>query len=81
MSFLPPETRFKRFPNFIYDPNRAASIPSEYKPQDHTPAAAVARVKSEGGICVKAYFERGFDGDWHIPVMGPDVFRQIRERR
>jgi imidazolonepropionase-like amidohydrolase len=79
MSFLPPETRFKRFPNFIYDPNRAASIPSEYKPQDHTPAAAVARVKSEGGICVKAYFERGFDGDWHIPVMGPDVFRQIRE--
>jgi imidazolonepropionase-like amidohydrolase len=79
MSFLPPETRFKRFPNFIYDPNQAASIPSEYKPQDHTPAADVARVKSEGGICVKAYFERGFDGDWHIPVMSPDVFAQVRE--
>jgi hypothetical protein len=59
MSFAPPETRFQLFPNFIYDANQAASIPAQYKPQDHTPAAAVAAVKDSGGICVKTYFERG----------------------
>ncbi len=60
MSFVPPELRFELFSNFIYDPEQASSIPSEYKPEGHTPAADVARVKGEGGICVKTFFERGF---------------------
>jgi imidazolonepropionase-like amidohydrolase len=78
MSFAPPEMRFKIFPNFIYDPVQASSIPSEYKPEDHTPAADVERVKSSGGICVKTYFERGFGRDRHLPVMGPDILAGIR---
>jgi imidazolonepropionase-like amidohydrolase len=77
MSFVPPETRFKLFPNFIYDPAQASSIPAEYRPKDHTPAADVARVKESGGICVKTYFERGFGRDRHLPVMGPDVLAGI----
>jgi imidazolonepropionase-like amidohydrolase len=79
MSFAPPETRFKIFPNFIYDPGQASSIPPEYRPEDHTPAADVERVKRSGGICVKAYFERGFGRDRHLPVMGPDVLAGIRK--
>jgi hypothetical protein len=49
MSFAPAERRFKLFPNFIYDPKQASTIPAEYKPQDHTPAAAVTLVKRSGG--------------------------------
>lgn len=79
MSFAPPAVRFKVFPNFIYDPKQAASIPAEYKPQDHTPEADVARVKSSGGICVKTYFERGFGTDRNLPVMGPDVAAELRK--
>jgi imidazolonepropionase-like amidohydrolase len=79
MSFAPPDMRFKLFPNFIYDPKQASSIPPEYAPQDHTPAAAVAAVKGSGGICVKAYFERGFGGDRNLPVMGPEVLAEIRK--
>jgi imidazolonepropionase-like amidohydrolase len=79
MSFAPPQVRFKYFPNFIYDPQQASSIPSEYKPEDHTPAVAVGRVKSSGGICVKTYFERGFAQDRNLPVMGADVFADIRK--
>jgi len=30
MSFAPPAKRFKLFPNFIYDPKQASSIPPEY---------------------------------------------------
>lgn len=79
MSFAPPETRFQLFPNFVYDPNQASSIPARYKPQDHTPAADVARVKASGGICVKIYFERGFGQDNHLPVISPDVLAEIRK--
>jgi imidazolonepropionase-like amidohydrolase len=79
MSFAPPATRFKPFPNFIYDAKQADRIPPEYKPEDHTSAAAVERVKHSGAICVKTYFERGFADDKNLPVMGPDVLAEIRK--
>jgi imidazolonepropionase-like amidohydrolase len=79
MSFAPPPVRFKLFPNFIYDPKQASSIPSEYKPEDHTPSADVGRVKASGGICIKTYFERGFAQDRNLPVVGPDVLADIRK--
>jgi len=79
MSYAPPDVRFELFPNFIYDPGQAASIPPEYKPEDHTPAADVARVKAAGGICVKIFFERGFGGVRNLPVMGPEVISEIRK--
>jgi hypothetical protein len=70
---------FKLFPNFIYDPNQAASIPAEYKPEDHMPAADVARVKAAGGICVKTFFERGFGAQRNLPVMSPEILAQVRK--
>jgi len=79
MSFAPAAMRFKLFPNFIYDSRQASSIPSEYKPQDHTPAASVAAVKSSGGICVKTYFERGFAADRNLPVISPELRAEIRK--
>jgi imidazolonepropionase-like amidohydrolase len=79
MSFAPPAVRFKTFPNFIYDPKRAGRIPPEYKAEDHTPGAAVERVKGSGGICVKTYFERGFAEDRNLPVMGTDILAEIRK--
>jgi imidazolonepropionase-like amidohydrolase len=79
MSFAPPAVRFKPYPNFIYDAKQAGKIPAEYKPEDHAPAAAVARVKSSGAICVKTYFERGFADDKNLPVMSPEVMSQIRD--
>lgn len=79
MSYAPPEERFKVFPNFIYDPKQAASIPAEYKPEEHTPAADVARVKNAGGICVKTFFERGFGGVRNLPVMSPEVLSEVRK--
>jgi imidazolonepropionase-like amidohydrolase len=79
MSFAPPAIRFKPFPNFLYDPKQASSIPSEYRPEDHTPAADVGWVKSSGGVCVKTYFERGFARDRNLPVMDSDVLAEIRK--
>jgi hypothetical protein len=78
MSFLPSPLRFQIFPNIIYDPAQADSIPVQYKPEDHTPASAVAAVKRSGGVCVKIYFERGFGRNHNLPVMGPDVLAEVR---
>jgi len=69
MSFAPPPLRFQLFPNFLYDPAQISSIPAEYKPQDHTPAAAVAADKRVGASCVKTYFEHGFGKDRNLPVI------------
>jgi imidazolonepropionase-like amidohydrolase len=79
MSFAPLATRFQLFPNFLYDPRQASSIPAEYKPQDHTPAAAVAKVKNSGGVCVKTYFERGFGGERNLPVISADTLTEVRK--
>jgi imidazolonepropionase-like amidohydrolase len=79
MSFAPPAVRFKLFPNFIYDAKQGDRIPPEYKPEDHTAAADVARVKGSGAVCVKTYFERGFADDKNLPVMGQDVLAEIRK--
>jgi imidazolonepropionase-like amidohydrolase len=79
MSGDPPDTGFKEFPNFIYDPKQAGSIPPEYKPEEHTPAADVARVKQAGGICVKTFFERGFDKERNLPVMSAEMLAQVRK--
>ena len=79
MSFAPPAVRFKLFPNFIYDPKQASSIPPEYRPEDHSPAAAVARVKNSGGICIKTYFERGFGREKNLPVISADNVAEIRK--
>lgn len=78
MSFAPPDARFTLFSNFLYDSNQASRIPPQYRPEDHTPAAGVARVKRAGGICVKTFYERGFGRDRHLPVMGWDVVADIR---
>ena len=79
MSFAPPEVRFRVFPNFIYDPKQASTIPPEYRPEDHTPEADVVRDKHEGAVCVKTYFERGFGPDRNLPVMSAEVLAQIRQ--
>jgi len=60
MAFLPPDSRFQPFPNFLYDPRQSDAIPVELSPEDHSPSAAVGRVAGNGGICVKTHWETGF---------------------
>jgi imidazolonepropionase-like amidohydrolase len=79
MSFVPTPLRFQLFPNFLYDPTQSASIPAEYKPQDHSPAAAVAADKRAGAICVKTYFEHGFGKERNLPVITPALAAGVRD--
>lgn len=78
MALAPPSQRFELFSNFICDPEQATRLPPEYRPEEHTPAASVARAQSLGAICIKTFFERGFGSDRNLPVMGPGVFAEVR---
>src|SRR6185436_5746606 len=73
---VPPNARTSIFPNFVVDPKRA-EIPSGTNPAEHTPAAVIGRVKAQGNICVKTFFERGFGRDNNLPVPGPELFAEI----
>jgi imidazolonepropionase-like amidohydrolase len=79
MNFAPPEVRFKRFPNFVYDTKHPEAIPAEYKPEDHTPEVDVARVRDSGAVCVKTFIERGFAGDKNLPVIDAASLARIRK--
>ncbi len=60
MNYIPAEHRFEVFRNFIYDPRQKGKIPPQYKASEHSPKAAVARVKAAGASCVKVFYEPGW---------------------
>ncbi|CUI09659.1 amidohydrolase family protein [Massilia antarctica] len=78
MSFMTPDTRFKSFGNFLFDPAMPTTVPAEFAPATHTVAAGVARVVKAGGICVKTHFERGFGANRNLPVMSSAKFAEVR---
>jgi imidazolonepropionase-like amidohydrolase len=80
MVYLPAAVRFSAYPNFLYDPRQAASIPREFTPADHSPEAAVSRVAAGGGVCVKAFYEPGFDPKvGRLPVPTPELMGEVRD--
>jgi len=77
MVFGPPEVRFKSFPNFLYDPAQKENIPATFRPEDHSPAATVARVAAAGGSCVKTFIEDGFGPAKIWPVPTVEMLREV----
>ena len=71
--FAPSLLRNRVFPNFVVDPKTASGGDAK----THSPQAAVERVKQQGAICVKTFFERGFGADHDLPVPSPDLFADI----
>lgn len=80
MAYLPPAVRFMQYPNFLYDPRQAASIPPQFAAADHSPSAAVARVARAGGVCVKAFYEPGFgEQAGKLPVPTVELMREVAQ--
>jgi hypothetical protein len=79
MSHAPAETRFRMYPNWLYDPEHLSNAPQLAELATHTPAATVVAVKASGGICVKTYFERGFGAERGLPVITPSLIAKVHE--
>jgi len=75
MSWAPKPERYRGWPYMLVEPGTEA--PAGIDPAQHTPAAVVARMKADGAICVKAFYERGFGAARNLPVPKLETIREL----
>lgn len=75
MNYLPKPARYAAMPYMLIEPGTAP--PPGIDPAAHTPGAVVARMKADGAICVKTFFERGFGGVHDLPVPQLSTIRAL----
>jgi imidazolonepropionase-like amidohydrolase len=61
----------------IVERGSESSAPAGIDPATHTPEAVVARMKADGAVCVKTFYERGFGDDQSIPAPRIDTERAV----
>ncbi|HEY6621876.1 MAG TPA: amidohydrolase family protein [Steroidobacteraceae bacterium] len=75
MNYTPSPQRYQGFPYMLIEPG--TQPPAGIDPAMHTPQAVVSRMKSDGAICVKTFFERGFGGVRDLPVPKLETIRAL----
>jgi imidazolonepropionase-like amidohydrolase len=75
MNYAPKPQRYQGWPYMLIEPGTQA--PDGIDPAQHTPQAVVSRMKSDGAICVKTFFERGFGGVRNLPVPKLETIREV----
>lgn len=75
MNYAPKPGRYAAWPYMLIEAGMTA--PPGIEPSEHTPEAVVARMKADGAICVKTFFERGFGGVHDLPVPRPETIRAL----
>jgi imidazolonepropionase-like amidohydrolase len=77
MNWAPKPQRYQGFPYMIVERGSESTAPAGIDPATHTPEAVVARMKSDGAVCVKTFYERGFGDDQSIPAIRLDTERDV----
>jgi imidazolonepropionase-like amidohydrolase len=75
MNYEPKPQRYHDWPYMLIESDMQA--PAGIDAAMHTPQAVVSRMKSDGAICVKTFFERGFAGVKDLPVPKIDTIREL----
>ena len=75
MNYAPKPQRYQNWPYMLIEAGTPA--PDGIDPALHTPQAVVSRMKADGAICVKTFFERGFGGVRDLPVPKPETIREV----
>jgi hypothetical protein len=67
-NYLPKESRYTAMPYVLLETRISGSpLPPCLRASEHTPQAVVTHMKTDGAICVKTFFERGFGGVRNLP--------------
>jgi len=77
MNYSPQATRYTDTPYFIVEPGSQATLPAGINAADHTPEAVVSRMKADGAICVKTFFDRGQDPRETLKVPRLETIRAL----
>ena len=75
MNYAPKPQRYQGWPYMLIEAGTRA--PDGIDPALHTPQAVVSRMKADGAICVKTFFERGFGGVRDLPVPKLETIREV----
>jgi imidazolonepropionase-like amidohydrolase len=75
MNYAPKPERYQWWPYMLIEPGTQA--PDRIDPAAHTPEAVVSRMKADGAICVKTFFERGFGDVRDLPVPKVETIREV----
>jgi hypothetical protein len=75
MNYTPKPQRYQGWPYMLIEP--ASRAPDGIDPAMHTPQAVVSRMKADGAICVKTFFERGFGAVRDLPVPKLETIREV----
>jgi imidazolonepropionase-like amidohydrolase len=77
MVFVPKPMRYAAYPYFLVQPGEQSGLPPDVDPALHSPAAVVSRMKADGALCVKTFFERGFGTQRNLPVPELETIRAL----
>jgi imidazolonepropionase-like amidohydrolase len=75
MNYEPAPQRYQDWPYMLMEPGTQA--PAGIDPAMHTPQAVVSRMRRDGAICVKTFYERGFAGVSNLPVPKLETIREL----
>jgi imidazolonepropionase-like amidohydrolase len=75
MNYAPKPQRYQQWPYMLIESGTQA--PDGIDPAMHAPQAVVSRMKTDGAICVKTFFERGFGGVRDLPVPKLETIREV----
>ena len=75
MNYAPKPQRYQGWRYMLIEPGTQA--PDGIDTASHTPQAVVSRMKSDGAICVKTFYERGFGGVRNLPVPKLETIREV----
>jgi imidazolonepropionase-like amidohydrolase len=75
MNYEPKPQRYRDWPYMLIE--RGTQAPEGIDAAMHTPQAVVARMKADGAICVKTFFERGFGAVRDLPVPKLETIREV----
>lgn len=77
IKYLSEKDRGVLYAYMIVQRGEEGKAPEGVDPATHTPEAVVARMKHDGAICVKTFYERGFGEVDELPVPRLDTIRDL----
>src|SRR5258708_13409395 len=77
MNWAPKPQRYRQFPYMLVARGEGSSAPGGIAPGTDTPEAVIPRMKADGALCVKTFYERGFGEVDEIPVPRLDTIRAL----
>jgi imidazolonepropionase-like amidohydrolase len=75
--YVPKADLTRDFPYMIVERGDESTAPEGLDPAMHTPEAVITRMKADGALCVKTFYERGFGEVDEMPAPRLDTIRAL----